>query len=257
MPEDTHIGGANTPFPLTRWSAIVASGSADLFERQRGFAIIVAGYWKPVYKYIRIKWRKSNEDAKDLTQAFFAAAIEKNYFKDFDPGKARFRTYLRTCLDGFVANDEKAAHRIKRGGRQKILSLDFEGADKELTFSDIPDPQKLDDFFDREWMRHLFAACVQQLQSHCQKSGKAVQFEIFQRYDLNENDNANELTYQQLADQLQLPVTQVTNYLAFVRKEFRRIVLEKLRELTVTEDEFQHEARSLFGFNSGKFVERG
>jgi RNA polymerase sigma factor (sigma-70 family) len=247
MPEDTQIGGTNSRFPLTRWSAIVASGSANSAERQRGFEILLEGYWKPVYKYVRIKWRKSNEDAKDLTQAFFATAIEKEFFRGFDPARARFRTFLRTCLDGFVANEEKAAHRLKRGGQQKILSLDFESADQELAFADIPDSQNHDDFFDREWMRHLFATCVRELQVYCQNSGKAIQFEIFQRYDLNENDSTDKATYNQLASEFQLPVTQVTNYLAFARKEFRRIVLEKLRELTVTEEEFQSEARALFG----------
>jgi hypothetical protein len=180
----------------------------------------------------------------------FSPPPSKRIISDFDPGKARFRTYLRTCLDGFVANEEKAAHRIKRGGQQKILSLDFEDTEKELTFSNIPDPQKLDVFFDREWMRHLFVACVQQLQVRCRKSGKAIQFEIFQRYDLNEND-ANKMTYHQLAEQLNCR-SRKSPIIWRSRKEFRRIVLEKLRELTVTEDEFQNEARSLFGLASDK-----
>jgi len=246
MHEDTHIGGGHSQFPHTRWSAIIASGSVNPSERQRGFEILVAAYWKPVYKYIRIKWRKPNEDAKDLTQAFFAKAIEKDFFKGFDPGRARFRTYLRSCLDGFIANEEKAAHRIKRGGQQKILSLDFANADKELNLAEIPDPNKLDDFFDHEWMRHLFSLCVQQLQAHCQNSGKTIHFEIFERYDLNE-DGEDKMTYNKLAADFHLPVTQVTNYLAFARREFRRLLLEKLRELTATEDEFQNEARALFG----------
>jgi len=58
-------GGA---FPLTRLSAIVAAGSADHSERSRGLDILAAAYWTPVYKYIRIKWNKQSDDARELTQ---------------------------------------------------------------------------------------------------------------------------------------------------------------------------------------------
>ena len=242
----TKIGGANSHFPHTRWSAIIASGSSNPAERQRGFEVLLESYWKPVYKYIRLKWRKSNEDAKDLTQAFFTKAIEKDFFKGFDPAKARFRTFLRTCLDGFLANEEKAARRLKRGGHQKILSLDFDSADHELQLAEIAAPDKLDDFFDREWVRHLYALSVSELRKTLEGSGKAVHFELFESYDLN-GEPSPRVTYEQLASDFNLPVTQVTNYLAYARREFRRILLEKLRELTATDEEFHAEARSLLG----------
>jgi len=72
-----------------------------------------------------------HEDAKDLTQEFFTAAFEKAFFDPYDPKKSRFRTFLRTCVDGLVANARKAAGRIKRGGDTEILSLDFEAAEIE------------------------------------------------------------------------------------------------------------------------------
>ena len=93
MDPDTAIGGPNGRFPATRISAVEALRSPDAVERTRGYEALVAGYWKPVYKYIRIKWRKSNEDSKDLTQAFFARAIEKDFLLPYDPAKATFRTF--------------------------------------------------------------------------------------------------------------------------------------------------------------------
>ncbi|HEX6285565.1 MAG TPA: hypothetical protein VFZ71_11855, partial [Pyrinomonadaceae bacterium] len=101
---------------MTNQSAIVLARSADDDVRQRALETIFASYWKPVYKYVRLKFRAGNEDAKDLTQGFFANAFEKNHFANYDAGKASFQTFLRTCLDGFVANERKAGMRIKRGG---------------------------------------------------------------------------------------------------------------------------------------------
>ena len=70
MDADTLIGGPNGRFPETRSSAISAALSDDVARRRPGQEAIVSAYWKPVYRYIRIRWRSSNEDAKDLTQSF-------------------------------------------------------------------------------------------------------------------------------------------------------------------------------------------
>ena len=63
-------------FPATRQSVIVATRSADPRLRERALEVLVSGYWRPVYKYLRVRWQVSVEDAQDLTQAFFAAALE-------------------------------------------------------------------------------------------------------------------------------------------------------------------------------------
>ena len=115
MEKDTDIGGPRTSFPSTRRSAVWGSRSKNAAERTRAWETLVAAYWKPEYKYVRIKWRESNEEAKDLTQGFFSRAMEKDFFAGYDPAKGSFRTFLRVCLDGYVANERKAAHRLKRG----------------------------------------------------------------------------------------------------------------------------------------------
>ena len=117
--------------PRTRHSAVLAAQSTDLIERERGLAILLETYWRPAYKYVRIRFGESNEDAKDLTQSFFMRALEKDFFDGYDPEKGSFRTYLRTCLDRFVANEMKAAGRAKRWPGAPPLPLDFEGAEGE------------------------------------------------------------------------------------------------------------------------------
>jgi hypothetical protein len=50
-----------------------------------------------------------------------------------------------------------------------------------------------------------------------------------------------------LAGEFRIAVTDVTNYLAFARREFRRSVLDQLREMTGSNEEFQREAQALLG----------
>lgn len=237
--------GAGDRFPPTRLSAIVSARAEDPDERQRAFETIISAYWKPVYKYIRLKWYRTGEDAQDLTQSFFAQAIEKRFFDSYDPSKSRFRTFVRICLDGFLANEDKAAKRIKRGGNVQTLSLDFEAAEGELRATREPAAPVGEDFFDREWTRSLFSLALDSFRKKCEQSGKQIQFNMFERYYLSEDDSKP--GYQRLSSEFEVPTTSVTNYLAFGRREFRKALLEHLQELTSTDEEFRREARSLLG----------
>src|SRR5258708_29685813 len=129
MGDDTDRGGPAAAFPATRGSLVRAAGSTDPALRRRAFGDLVAAYWKPVYKYLRLQRVLANEDAKDLTQAFFARALEKGFFDHFDPARARFRTFLRICLDRFAASEYRAETTQKRGGEFNALALDLESAD--------------------------------------------------------------------------------------------------------------------------------
>jgi RNA polymerase sigma factor (sigma-70 family) len=224
---DTDIGGPLHKFPVTNHSAIVAARSDDEIIRRRAFDTILNSYWKPVYKYVRLKWQASNEDAKDLTQGFFANAFEKNHFASYDAAKASFQTFLRTCLDGFVANERKAGQRLKRGGDMDHYQLDFAAAEDELAAHATASTLTPEEFFHREWVRSMFTIAVEAFRQRCIESGRLVHFQIFERYDLNDDN----VSYASLANEFGLDVSTVNNYLAAARRDFRRIVLEKMRDV--------------------------
>lgn len=244
MDPDTDIGGPLHKFPVTDHSAILGARSDDQHIRRRALDTILASYWKPAYKYIRLKWQADNEDAKDLTQGFFANAFEKDHFARYDAAKASFQTFLRTCLDGFVANERKAGRRLKRGGDMDHYQLDFVAAENELSAHAASTDLSPEDYFHREWVRWMFALAVDEFRQRCDESGRTVHFQLFERYDLG--DDAN-VSYTSLSKEFGLEPATVTNYLAAARREFRRVVLDKLREITATDDEFRTEARSLLG----------
>jgi RNA polymerase sigma factor (sigma-70 family) len=245
--DDTDLGGPAAAFPSTRCSLVRAAGSGDPAVRQRAQETLIAAYWKPVYKYVRFKWGLPNEDAKDLTQAFFARAVEKGFFDSFEPAKARFRTFVRVCVDRFVAKEHRAATRLKRGGPTDLVALDFEGAEGELRRQSLAPGTDPDDFFRQEWLRGLFALAVEDLRQQCAASDKNSHFVLFERYDLEGPDAPARLTYAQLGQEFGLSATQVTNYLAWCRRQFRQLILDRLRASTGSEDEYQDELRYLFG----------
>jgi DNA-directed RNA polymerase specialized sigma24 family protein len=233
-------------FPATRHSVLHSIASPEADERQRGLEALAEAYWRPVYKYLRLRWGAAADEAEDLTQGFFARAIEKGFFAQYDPARARFRTWLRTCLDGFVSNERASARRLKRGGGAAVLPLDFAEAEAEVSGSAAWPEAGVEELFRREWVRGLFAGAVADLRDECRASGRAARFALFERYDLDPPPEGRP-TYAQLAEEFSLPVTQVTNYLAAARRDFRRLVLERLRAATGSEEEFRAEARDLLG----------
>lgn len=247
MLDETKIGGGKGNFPSTRQSLVLAVRSKDKQERQGALDALIAAYWKPVYKYIRLRWGKDNEQAKDLTQDFFTLLLEKDFLESYDPERSRLRTFVRVCLDRFLANAESAGQRLKRGGDIFFVSLDFESAEGELQHSEPVSHENIEEFFAQEWTRSIFSNALDRLQQECEAKGKQTHFRLLELYDIEEGGKQS--TYEDVGRQLGLKASDVTNYLAYARREFRRMVLESLREMTGSEDEFRREARTLLGID--------
>ncbi len=213
---DTALGGNQHRFPATRHSLIeaAAGGGREALDE------VISAYWKPAYKHVRIQWSRSNEQAKDLVQSFFAALLEDNLLARFDPAKGRLRTFLRACLDHFVMKQDESAARLKRGGGVE-LTFDFDAAERELACVS----PSAEDVFLREWEREMFARALEDLRALCRENGKGLQLRIFEQYDLAEDVRPS---YAGLAEEHGIAVTSVTNHLAWARRELRRLLRERL-----------------------------
>jgi DNA-directed RNA polymerase specialized sigma24 family protein len=220
-------------FPATRQSVLERVRSADEGVRRDAFGDLAVGYWKPSYHYLRLQWGLAPEAAEDAVQAFFATAFEKQYVERYDPAQAKFRTFLRVCLDRYVQNLRKAAAAEKRGG----------GAACELDemAAEVADPDR---FFHDETVRFLFGRAVGSLQAACAAAGRDVVYRVFERHDLAP---ASDTSYASVARDLGLSVGQVTNHLHAARRQFRDLALGHLRALSATDDEYRREAREIFG----------
>ena len=232
------------PFPVTRHSIVAAIRSERTEVRRSAFDALVHAYWKPVFKYVRLKWHASPDEAADLTQAFFLRAFEKDFFAAFDPTRARFRTFLRTCLDRFVANARQAEGRLKRGGGAIVVPIDLPEAERELELQARHAVTDFDAFFHREWLRSLCATAAARLREGCSARGRAQRFAMFEQYDLAA-DEGERPSYGELARRFGMSATGVTNELAAARREFRRLVLAALRDQCASDEEFAAESRAL------------
>jgi RNA polymerase sigma factor (sigma-70 family) len=234
-------------FPATRFSIVGKLQADDPDVRARALEAFASTYWVAVSRYIRYKWRLDAEGAADLTQEFFARTLESQALARFDPSRARFRTYVRLLVDGFVSNARKADGRLKRGGAFEAVPLEETLPDGQVRSHAPPVIDDHDEAFYREWVRALFEAAVEDLRTEAAARGRETQFEVFRRYDLADVRDEVQPTYADLAAALGLTVAMVTNHLAAMRRALSARVLGRLRDLTASDDEFEAEAKRLLG----------
>ncbi len=224
----TDMGGDDRSFPETAWTTVLA-----VRERGEGFREslerLVARYWKPVYWVLRRYRGRTNEEAKDLTQDFFALFLEKDLLAGVGPERGRFRTYVQVVLRNFDANSARAARAAKRGGGV-MASLD-PGA------CPVEDPGSPEELLDRAWAREVFDQAVAELKKRYEAVGREAYFEVFARRELE----AEPPSYARLGAELGLTEDQVDNYLRHARSALREILRERVRETVSSEKDLEAE----------------
>jgi RNA polymerase sigma factor (sigma-70 family) len=231
-------------FPATRNSIVDDILSDDPARRERSLLVIARAYWKPVYKYLRLRWNMSADAAEDVTQSFFETVIARDMLASYQRERARFRTFLRACLDRHAIDQHRRSTAARRGGNK--LPVDFASAESELAaVSPIDDPAAL---FEAEWLRNLMQRAIERFEARMASRGRPVHAALFRQFHFSDSPPS----YAQAAAQHGISVTDVTNWLHSAKKEFRKAALEMLAELTIDEDDFAAEARTVFGIDVGQ-----
>jgi RNA polymerase sigma-70 factor (ECF subfamily) len=228
---DTAIRRGESRFPETAWSLLSHLRDPKDPRVRQYLNRMIELYWRPIYKFIRIGWKRPNEDAKDLTQAFFVKLIEGSLFEKADPERGNFRRLLLASLRNFLANDVRAERAQKRGGGLKTFSLD----EPDLDWPAEPaDPA---DAFEGQWARDLLGRAVERLR----ESARPEVFAAFRRFHL---ENA---AVKDIARELKASESQVGHFLQDARTALRRFVTDEIREYVSDDAELGKELDSLFG----------
>lgn len=246
---DTGIGGARE-FPTTAWQLIDEALGAEGAARARYLGHMIELYWKPVYCVIRrvyagARGGDAHQDAKDLTQEFFATVVlDRDLIGHYDRGRGSFRTLLRTALTRFMHDVARSGARDKRGGGVRVVALDA------LRVEDVPAveedrPLTPDELFDAAWNQALLQQAFRRLEERLRGQGRASAFEVFRRYDLEGDSRA--LSYEALGAELGLTAAQVRHALEAARRGFREIVTELVRAYVDGPEELAAEVRMLGG----------
>jgi RNA polymerase sigma factor (sigma-70 family) len=234
------IGGARD-FPSTMWSAICHARDASSPDYARNLSLLVEAYWRPVYVVIRYSYGRTHDEAKDLTQDFFATVVLGGaLLTSFAPERGSFRKLLRAAITNFMRNAERDAGRLKRGGDLTFVSFEEGDLGNDPSAQDAESPEAC---FDQSFRRVVMAQVLAQVRVRLLEQGRAEALDIFTRHDLAEQDRAP--SYRELGDALGLSVDQVKHALRQARDVFLMSVTHVVRGYVDGPDELASEVRAL------------
>lgn len=230
-------------FEQTRWSLVAAAASPGRSQdSDRALSELCRLYWYPLYAYLRLRGFPM-ERAEDLTQGFFLTFIEKGYLEQADPTKGKLRSFLLGCLKNYVANEERKATTLKRGGAAEHHSLDLDWAESRLGEepSNAATPEA---YFDKSWARNVFENSLTKLRELFQQKDDLERFQILKPILLATGER---LSQKEIAVDLKVSVPAAKGIIHRFRERFKFLLREEIRETLAepTEEDIEGELHYL------------
>ena len=219
---------------------MLTAGRSDTTRAHEALSRLCETYWYPLYAFVRRRGQ-SPEDAQDLPQEFFARLLAGKWVGDADRAKGRFRTFLLTALDRFLANEWDRARAQKRGGGTVSVPLDTEVAESRYC-ADTQNALTPDRLYDRQWAMTLLDRALTRLEAEHQRLGKAAEFAVLSPALTAER---GDIPYATMAAQLGLSEAATRMAVHRLRKRFREVFREEITQTVARPDEVEEEIRHL------------
>lgn len=169
-----------TSFPSTHWSLVGQVGMGGEADRLNALGQLIQRYLPPMRAHLAQAKRLPAQDVEDVLQAFVAEKVlAQNVVTRAEAARGRFRTFLLTSLNNFLASRQRHDFRQKRGGGWRAVAdgdrlLAVVAAD---TFGTADGPQA--DAFDVAWAREVLRQAIELMRAECESGGRASTWGVF------------------------------------------------------------------------------
>ena len=218
---------------------LAARGGGSTLECDRAMAELARTYWPPLYAYLRRRGHPP-ENAKDLTQSFFAKLIEKQDLRSVDAAKGKFRSFVLASLNHFVSNERDKERSQKRGGGAQTISLSAIEAESHYSLEAV-DTLTPEQAFNRRWALTVLNQVIAHLRAEYQNRGQLPTFEALQ------GTLTGEITSGYATIAGQLGTTQGALQVAAhrLRKRYRELLRQEIAQTVSSPSLIEEEMRDL------------
>ena len=227
-------------FATTRWTLVLAAGDDASAPGREALDELCRAYWFPLYAYIRRRGHDAHA-AEDLTQGFFARLLERNDLARLTREGGKFRSFLLTALNHFLANEYERNQALKRGGGQIPLSLDDDDAEarylREPVHAESPDR-----LYERQWAVALMENALDRLAEEQAAAGRTEAFAALRSFLSREPEPGE---YAALATRLGLAPGTLAVQVHRLRERYRQLVRAAVADTVDSPFEVEAEMRHL------------
>lgn len=229
-------------FATTRWTLVQRASDATHPEAAEALEHLCRVYWPPVYMFFRRKG-SSGPEASDLTQEFFTRVLEKRYFEQARQDRGTFRTFLLTCAKNFLANEWDRQNALKRGGGQRVISIDDDAVEQRYQHEPHHDvtPERL---FEQQWAWSVVQQALTQLERDVREAGREQMYAECREVLLG---GSGETSYRAIAARLGITEGALKVQVHRLRRRLRELVLDEIRQTGGPEADPEGELRHLLG----------
>jgi RNA polymerase sigma factor (sigma-70 family) len=226
-------------FNTTHWS-VVLQAQDESPAAQEALEDLCRTYWRPIYGFVRREGSRP-EEAKDITQGFFALILERKDFSSVRQEKGRLRSFLLAALKHFMANERRDAAAIRRGGGQTLIPLDgIESYDpSEFNRSDVLSADLL---YDRRWAFTVLDRVFARLREESQESANAP---LLDRLNTWLSDEPDRPPQAEIAREFGMTENAVKQAFHRLRQRYRQVLREEVAHTVATPAEIEDELRHL------------
>ena len=239
----TAIGGiadqGPVAFTTTHWSVVLAAQGPSP-EAQKALEKLCGTYWRPIYGFVR-RQGVAPEEAKDLTQGFFALLLERRDLDAVRQEKGRLRSYLLTSLKHFLANEHNRAMAIKRGAGQRLIPLE-DLRECERVSVEPSETLAADQIYERRWALSVLDQTLARLGDEYRAAGNAQLFDRLQKAFTNEPDQS---TPADTAHELGMTESAVRQASYRMRQRYRHLLREEIAHTVMAPGDVDDELRHL------------
>jgi RNA polymerase sigma factor (sigma-70 family) len=225
-------------FTTTHWS-VVLEAQGESPGAHEALENLCRSYWRPIYSFAR-REGTNPEEAKDITQGFFALILERKDFQSVRQEKGRLRSFLLASLKHFMANERREAATIKRGGGQTLIPLD------EVEFYDSGEFDRetlsADLLYDRRWAFTVLDRVFARLREESQKS---LNPPLLQRLNSLLSDEPERPSQAEIAREFGMTENAVKQAFHRLRQRYRQVLREEVAHTVATPAEIEDELRHL------------
>ncbi len=228
-------------FVTTHWSVVLAAGRSDTTRAQTALEKLCRAYWFPLYAYVRRRGH-SVEDAQDLTQEFFARVLEHHWLARADQAKGRFRTFLLTAMERFLANEWDKVRALKRGGGRRNIPIQLDTAETRYGVEPV-DTHTPEQAFEYQWAVTLLDEVIGQLEAEFRARDQADLFAALKPCLVG---NSASQPYVELAAKLGMEEGTVKVAVHRLRQRYRELLRAEIANTVESPAEVDAEMRHLF-----------
>ena len=235
-------------FRTTRWSVVLTAGKVGSSESREALSSLCEAYWYPVYAFVRRNGHDPDE-ARDLTQSYFVAALEKNYIGDARPDIGRFRSFLLASVKHFLSKEREREQALKRGGGQVIETLDLTAAEERYASEKTAGRVSPDVLFERRWALTVLERAMARLEREFEDAGKLEQLRGLRPHLTGEG---RAVPYRELAEQLGTSEGAVKVTVHRSRRRFGELLRAEIAETVAKPEDVDDEVRYLLQILQGR-----